>query len=830
MNSPLALLRSSLPAGRPRPPRSIAILVAAALSLAAQFSDDAAMAQAPRTDLDIVNRQGGANRVNATVVAGNLLYIGGSFTRVGPWSGGGVPIDAASGQPVTGFPKVDGTISAAASDGAGGWYIGGAFSSVGGVPRTKLAHILSDNTVSDWNPVITGSIRALVVDGSVLYVGGDLSAIEGQTRNGLGAIDRVTGDPTAWNPGTGGVGVVLALAVSGSTVYAGGNFSSMGGQSRICLAAIDANTGVVTDWNPGATAGLSSPYVSAIAVVGSTVYVGGNFTSTGSWPRNRIAGIDAVTGIATTWNPGASDIVSALLVSGSTLYVGGNFSTLGGQTRLRIGSFDLATGSLVAGWQPHANSQVTALAASGSTIYAGGSFTVIGGGQARSFVAALDANANATSWMPEPDGIVFALAASASAVYVGGEFGAMGAATRNGLAALDLTTGRVTSWNPNPDRLVNTLAVSGSTVYVGGQFSAIGGQARNYVAAVDATSGNATTWNPNASAEVFALAVDAASVYVGGDFTNIGGQTRNRLAAFDLATGNVTGWNPNANGRVNTLTVDGATLYAGGGFTTIGAQTRNRIASFDVASGNLNGWSPEANNTVFAVAPGGGSVYVGGDFSVVGGQLRNRLAALDAVTGSAIASWNPNPNSLVRSLLVSGSKVYAAGDFSQISGQARVALAALDAATGLLMPWDANVQGPSVFSVVRSLASDGSTLYFGGTFDRVGGIPRSNLAGVEQVTTDVPPSGDPEWSSFESRPNPFDAFTTIGFTLPHEAEVTLVVYDVTGRERARLANRQRFGPGPQRLRFDGRGLESGVYVCLLRAGERSAVHRMVLTR
>ncbi|GIW09481.1 MAG: hypothetical protein KatS3mg061_0538 [Dehalococcoidia bacterium] len=45
---------------------------------------------------------------------------------------------------------------------------------------------------------------------------------------------------------------VYALAVSGSTVYVGGGFTSVGGQTRNRLAALDAATGNVTSWNPNA--------------------------------------------------------------------------------------------------------------------------------------------------------------------------------------------------------------------------------------------------------------------------------------------------------------------------------------------------------------------------------------------------------------------------------------------------------------------------------------------------------------------------------------------------------------------------------------------------
>ena len=70
-----------------------------------------------------------------------------------------------------------------------------------------------------------------------------------------------------------------------------------------------------------------------LAVSGSTVYAGGDFTSIGGQTRNRIAALDAATGLATAWDPDADNRVLALAVSGSTVYAGGQFTRIGGKPR-----------------------------------------------------------------------------------------------------------------------------------------------------------------------------------------------------------------------------------------------------------------------------------------------------------------------------------------------------------------------------------------------------------------------------------------------------------------------------------------------------------------
>src|SRR5438093_708455 len=48
--------------------------------------------------------------VSSAVQSGNILYIAGWFTAVGPPSGGGVPVDAANGSVPAVFPRVGGIV------------------------------------------------------------------------------------------------------------------------------------------------------------------------------------------------------------------------------------------------------------------------------------------------------------------------------------------------------------------------------------------------------------------------------------------------------------------------------------------------------------------------------------------------------------------------------------------------------------------------------------------------------------------------------------------------------------------------------------------------
>ena len=188
--------------------------------------------------------------VSSVLQAGELVYVGGLFTSIGPYTGSGAPIGLTSGSPVARFPEVDGSVETAVSDGHGGFYVGGSFTEVGGVARTNLAHVEANGSVDPvWNPHAT-------------------------------------------TPGVVCCATVLALARSGSTVYAGGSFRSVGGRARSYIAALDARTGRATAWNPNASAPVSALVVSArpctLAAI-SARSAGGRVVTSPRWTRGPAA-------------------------------------------------------------------------------------------------------------------------------------------------------------------------------------------------------------------------------------------------------------------------------------------------------------------------------------------------------------------------------------------------------------------------------------------------------------------------------------------------------------------------------------------------------------
>jgi hypothetical protein len=639
-------------------------------------------------------------------------YIGREFSRVGGAARSNIAHIRSDGRLDPAFdPGADGRVTALARSG-GTVYVGGLFRHIGGSQRQFLAAVrATDGRATEWKATV-GSVdrprcggepcdrqpdpvSALLVSPQGVYVGGAFNSIAGRRRHRIARLNAATGHATGWNPSANRQ--VLALARSGSTIYAGGDFDRIGGRRRPYLAALEGSSGHATGWRPNADFD-----VAALATSGRTVYAGGDFERIGGKRRDSLAALDAITGAATDWAPSPDDGVTALAVSGRDVYVGGYFGTIGTRRRDNLACIS-ATSGVATAWSPNPNSSVLALAVSPSSVYAGGPFTSIGG-QPRNRLAALDATTGKlTGWNPDVGTLrpgypnVYALAGSGSAVYAGGVFTSVGGQPRRNLAALDPTTGAATDWTPNPDGMgVFALAVSGQTVYAGGRFESIGGRRRHTIAALDATTGAATDWNPNPiggyyAGSILTLALAGSSVYAGGNFAFIGGQPRHNLAALDATTGAATDWNPDPTGgtfvhqndillgETDALATSAGNVYVGGDFTTIAGQPRNHLAAVDATTGTATDWNPNPTRAdqassavrIDAVAVADSTVYVGGEFTSVGGQPRGGLAALDASTGAA-TDWNPNgrksaPTSTGASALaVSGSTLYAGGGFASV--------------------------------------------------------------------------------------------------------------------------------------------------------------------
>jgi hypothetical protein len=445
--------------------------------------------------------------VYALQVSGSTVYALGSFLHIGDQARSGIAaVDASTALATPWNPdlgpnalNIASTTNAALAVTPTTVYAGG----LGGV----IAFDRASGQTAPWDPRLGqfGLVSCLAVGGGRVYVGGNFATIGGVSRNHIAALDIETGLPTEWDPDSDGVGFFppgfingYALAVRGSTVYALGPFQHIGGQPRNGIAALDARTGLATSWNPGSDISMLGYSPFAVALDEERLYVAGPFTTIGGQPRNGLAALDRQTGLATAWNPqmhqGGTCYALALSQDRRTVYAAGQFDSIGGQQCYVVAALDAITG-LATSWNAKASGGDyigRALEVSKNTVYVGGNFTSIGG-EARRGLAALDASTGAaTAWNPDPDsqnpqGVSGAsvLAPEGKIVYAGGSFVNIGGRQSRGLAALDAETGLALDWNPDVNGGVSALAVGAHVVYAGGVFGDVGGTAQSNLAVIE---------------------------------------------------------------------------------------------------------------------------------------------------------------------------------------------------------------------------------------------------------------------------------------------------------------------------------------------------------
>jgi hypothetical protein len=112
------------------------------------------------------------------------------------------------------------------------------------------------------------------------------------------------------------------------------------------------------------------------------------------------------------------------------------------------------------------------------------------------------------------------------------------------------------------------------------------------------------------------------------------------------------------------------------------------------------------------------------------------------------------------------------------------------------------------------------------SYEPVGGaIVARIMTGVRNAVPTVPKS----FNLYQSYPNPSNPSTIISYDLPQKEHVTLVIYDVLGRQVKNLVDNYQ-EPGKYKVTFNGSNLSSGIYFYRLQAGTFTETKKLVLMK
>lgn len=619
-------------------------------------------------------------------------------------------------------------------------------------------------------------------------------------------------------------GSVLAIAETPDAFYYGGAFTQVGRVAANNIVRVDKTTAAITPLGSATQNGTggflpTSPAdVRAIAVIGTDLYVAGSFNKVSSSTQNAItANLIAKWSTTTnTWSPlgsasqnGTFGGINALAVSGTDLYVGGQFSTMYSSTQNGISAKNVAKWETVTGlWSPlgsasqngvSSGSAVNALAVSGQDLYVGGTFSNVSSSTqvaiSTKYIAKWDMSGS--KWSPLGDAaqngtstIVDVLVVNGTDVYAGGSFDTVSSSTQNAISAKGVakwdsvaqvwvplgseTQNGVSSW-------VRSLAVSGTSLYVGGIFHQVKSATQSSLSANDIARWDmvAGTWSALGegtklgTGTVKALAVSGSDLHAGGDFREIGGI---------LNTSGIGKWNITANswgpavpvvpgdgiigtvGVINTIVDAGSVVYVAGSFTYAGSVAANNIACWNKATGTWSELGSAAqngtNNGVEAMILIGTDLYVGGAFTTVSSSSQNgisvgNIAKWDTINGvwSPLGSASQNGTNLfgfVNAFAVIGDDLYVGGSFTTVGSSTQSAISAKGVAKWSLSqeswsPLGTGVQN-GLAGTVFGLAVSGSDLYVGGSFSTVSsstqnGISANNVAKWSTETSEWSPLG-----------------------------------------------------------------------------------------
>ncbi len=647
-------------------------------------------------------------------------------------------------------------------------YVGGAFAGVNQTLANNIAHWDGQQ----WDNMLGGTgcaasyscndeVDAILAVGSDIYVGGRFAKM-----GALQVQNLARWDGQAWRDVEGGVtcsnspscgynrsAVVNALAIQGDALYVGGQFDTVGRSTAHNIARWDGHA-----WSTLGSSqnnGVDGP-VNAITVVGSDIYVGGQFTRADGQSANNIARWDGQ-----AWHDlagGVSEPVAALTYGYGLVYVGlSQTGTAGG----------LVNGSLF-GWDGQTwldsyvhEGSIRSILIDGPRFYIGGSFVAASDGSTLNAALAKWSGGVGGHWVAMPGlattnyTTVYALANSGDTIYVGGNVSKFGDREIRGLAVWNGA-----DWaalNDGTDNGVHgpvyAVAIDGSDVYVGGHFNQVRDILANNIARWDGTQWHALGEGvacdlayPNdcSSGSVRAIVVAGNRVYIGGQFNRAGHQ-----AAWDIAVWDGSAWSAvgvmaqpqysDSSTTVNALALKGSLLYAGGDFTAL-----SPISAKGIAVWNGQTWSElgggvartESYNSasVQAIAVVGAKVYVGGIFDRAGQLPVSNIARWDGHAWSDMAGGIDcgsggscyGSNRPVQAIAVVGSDVYVGGDFSHAGGVLTPSLARWDGSAW----WPVGKGGFGNYystPIISALASNGSSLFVGGTFTSIDGVSANNL-------------------------------------------------------------------------------------------------------
>jgi len=190
-------------------------------------------------------------------------------------------------------PALNGSIYAMAAQADGRMLIAGAFTTVNGISRSRIARLFPDGSLdtsylTNANGASSTIWSMLVQPDGKLLIAGDFTSVNSQTRVRVARLNLDGSLDGTFNPGTGPSSTVYSMAVqSDGKILIGGAFTTVNGTNRNYVARLNADGSLDSNFNT--STGVHGSVNSVAVQVDGKVVIGGNFTTVFGLTRNRIA-------------------------------------------------------------------------------------------------------------------------------------------------------------------------------------------------------------------------------------------------------------------------------------------------------------------------------------------------------------------------------------------------------------------------------------------------------------------------------------------------------------------------------------------------------------
>jgi uncharacterized delta-60 repeat protein len=328
----------------------------------------------------------------------------------------------------------------------------------------------------------TAHSMAVQPDGRVL-IGGFFTTVGSVARSRLARFNTDGTLDGVFNPNANGDAYSLAVQGDGK-ILVGGGFSTIAGASRNRIARLNADGTIDAAFDPNISTGFTVYNLTVLP--DGKILLAGDFTVIAGATRNRIARLNANGTLDTNFNPNVNNTIFSYAVQADgKILIGGLFTTVGGVTRNNFARLN-ADGSLDTGFAPTVVGTVYCIAVqTDGKILLGGTINTVNS-TARSSFARLNADGTLDSFNPAPNGTIYSLALQADGkLIIAGSYDTIAATARGRVARFNTNNVLDGVFNPNANSLVYGLAMQGDgMVVLGGQFTTVGTLPRTNIARV----------------------------------------------------------------------------------------------------------------------------------------------------------------------------------------------------------------------------------------------------------------------------------------------------------------------------------------------------------